>query len=665
MSAAVAGTIEERLTEAARLHEAGDLGGAWALYEDILAGAPDNADAMHLSGLILLTRGEAEAGLARVRGALERDPDLTDARRNLGLALAGLGRHAQAAEAFRHAARQRPEDPDLLRQLANALHADGRGEEARSLLEEAAAVSPENADLRLALAALHERAGRRGEAIAQLREVTFLRPDRADGYLLLGQMQRAEGQADDAIANLRAARGLARDHAHAAYALAEALHQERRDDEALPHAAAARALAQEDVNAWLLETAILRDLRRPADAVTQAEAALRHHPEAPALHAARGLALLAANRPEEALAALEHANALAPRDVATLVNLAAALNQAGESLRALALYDQAEALDPAMAAVRLNRSMTRLALGDYAGGWRDYEARLETQHKSERRRDITAPRLRPGDEVAGRTVLVHTEQGFGDNLQFVRFVPMLAQRGARVVLEAPPGLGRLLGSVGGAALVIEQGTKLPAHDLAVSVMSLPWVLGVGAEDLPGPVPYLAPPPEVQARWDTLIGKVFTQRPCVGIAWSGNPRFAGFASRSVPFALFGRLREARPDAKFVILQTQYDEATAAAIEKADNFVVARSAIGDFADTAALINRLDLVIASDTSVVHLAGALGRPAWVLLQHGADWRWQRGRADSAWYPSLRLFRQMLPGDWDGVVREAAAALREARFEI
>lgn len=196
-------------------------------------------------------------------------------------------------------------------------------------------------------------------------------------------------------------------------------------------------------------------------------------------------------------------------------------------------------------------------------------------------------------------------------------------------------------------------------------MSLPWVLGITAEDLPGPVPYLGPPAEVQARWDRLIGETLPRRPLIGLAWSGNPNFAGYASRSIPFTVMERLRAARPDAKFVVLQTQYDDATAAAIDNADNFVVARSAIGDFADTAALVNRLDVVIASDTSLVHLAGALGRPAWVLLQHAADWRWLRAREDSPWYPTLRLFRQERAGDWDGVVARVAAALRVHCFGI
>jgi hypothetical protein len=242
---------------------------------------------------------------------------------------------------------------------------------------------------------------------------------------------------------------------------------------------------------------------------------------------------------------------------------------------------------------------------------------------------------------------------------------MLVARGARVALEVPPGIGRIMASVEGVFFVGEQGTKLPAHDYAIAIMSLPWFLGITLENLPATVPYLGVPADVQTRWDKLLTTTLTERPRIGIAWSGNPKFQGFATRSIPFPVFERIRAARPEAKFVVLQTQFDAETEAAIEAADNLVLARTAFRDFADTAALMNRLDLIISGDTSLVHLAGALGRPTWVLLQRGADWRWLRDRADSPWYPSLRLFRQRRHGDWDGVIDEASAALREHRFEI
>jgi ADP-heptose:LPS heptosyltransferase len=242
---------------------------------------------------------------------------------------------------------------------------------------------------------------------------------------------------------------------------------------------------------------------------------------------------------------------------------------------------------------------------------------------------------------------------------------MLAALGARVVLEVPPGLGRLMVSIGGVTHVVEQGTRLPAHDYAIPVMSLPFFLGITLENLPARVPYLTPPEEVQARWDAMLASALVERPRIGIAWSGNPKFTGYATRSIPFATFERIRAARPEAKFVVLQTQYDEATAAAIEAADNLVIARTAISDFADTAALMRRLDLIISGDTSLVHLAGALGCPTWVLLQRAADWRWLRERSDSPWYPSLRLFRQPRHGDWETPVAEVSAALRQHRFEI
>ncbi len=659
------GSIAERLAEAARLHRAGSLDEAGALYEQVLAAHPENVDALHLSGLVAVARGRAGAGLARVCRALELAPGLADAWRNLGLALRSLGEREGAVAALRAAAERDPEDPDLQRLLGTALREAGRADEGRAVLEAAAARMPGDADLLLALASALEHAGRRGEAIRHLREVAFLRPDQADSHLLLGQMLRAEGMVDDAIASLRAARGLDPWRAHIALALADALHHQRRDGEAIAHAEAARELDPLHPGAAALEIGILTDLRSLPEALARADAALARFPGEPALHSARGLALMAAGRMEEAVAAATEAVALAPEDAGARLNLAAIVGHAGEPERALDIYLEAERLAPGSPALLANRGMTRLLLGDYETGFREYEARFAAQRPEERRRDITAPRLTPGTDIEGRTVLVHAEQGFGDNIQFARFVPMLAARGARVALEVPPGLGRLMGSVEGVFHVAEQGVRLPAHDYAIPVMSLAWFLGVTLDNLPATVPYLAPPEEVQARWDRLLGTALPERPRIGIAWSGNPNFAGFATRSIPFAVLNRIRAARPEAKFVVLQTQYDEGTEREIEEADNLVVARAAIRDFADTAALINRLDLVIAGDTSLVHLAGALGRPAWVLLQRAADWRWLAAREDSPWYPSLRLFRQERHGDWDGVVAAAAAALAQHRFEI
>lgn len=663
--ASPAASLAALLARAAELHEAGSLEAADEIYEQVLAADPDNADALHLSGLVAVARGNPEEGIARIRRALALAPDMVEAWRNLGLALRRADDPEGAILAIREALVRDPSSSDVQRQLGTALREAGRDEEALAVLAAAVQQTPDNGDLRLALASVLNHLGRREEAIAHVREVAFLRPEAAEVHLLLGQMLRAEGKMEDAIASLRAARGLAPARADVALAFADALHQEKRDEEALAHAEAARELAPEQLGAILLEISLLTDLHRPQDALARADAAVVRFPGHSPLHSLRGLALLKVSRLDEAIDAGQKAVALAPEDPGARLNLAAIVNHAGEYDRALELYDEVERLKPGEPSTRSNRSMTQLLLGDYLEGFRNYEARLLGQRPNDQRRDITAPRVAAGTDVAGKTVLVHTEQGFGDNIQFARFVPLLAARGARVLLEVPPGLGRLMSSVEGAVYVGEQGSRMPAHDYAIAIMSLPWFLGITLENLPAEVPYLMVPQDVQARWDGLLSTTLTERPRIGIAWSGNPRFAGFATRSIPFATFKRIRAARPEAKFVVLQTQYDEATAAEIDAEGDLVIARTAIRDFADTAALMNRLDLIISGDTSLVHLAGALGRPTWVLLQRSADWRWLRDRADSPWYPSLRLFRQPRHGDWDAAIDEASAALRQHRFEI
>lgn len=268
------------------------------------------------------------------------------------------------------------------------------------------------------------------------------------------------------------------------------------------------------------------------------------------------------------------------------------------------------------------------------------------------------PRPEPpwrGEPLAGRTILLATEQGFGDAIQFVRYVPLVAGMGARVLLQANPALQALLSQLPANCEVVGPADAVRA-DFHCALMDLPEVFGTTLQDVPATVRYLAADPERVRHWQARV-RDGSGRPHVGLAWSGNPAHTNDRRRSIPLERFGGLLQC--DCRFVSVQPQVRAADEAAARTLPLLLEPARALGDFADTAALLEAVDLVITVDTSVAHLAGALGRPVWILLPYVPDWRWMVGRDDSPWYPTARLFRQERPGDWAGVLERVREQLQ------
>ncbi|MDR3733933.1 MAG: tetratricopeptide repeat protein [Acidobacteriaceae bacterium] len=291
-----------------------------------------------------------------------------------------------------------------------------------------------------------------------------------------------------------------------------------------------------------------------------------------------------------------------------------------------------------------------LLKGDLAAGWPGYQSRWAVPGM------IPGSRAQPawrGQDPTGQTVLLHAEQGLGDSLQFVRYVPLVAARGARVVLESPAELATLLRHIPGLSAVVAIGQPLPPVDWQCSLMELPWILNTTIETIPANIPYLQPPPTYRQRWRGRLEGLPGRR--IGLVWAGNPAHQNDANRSIPVAALAPLAGLN-GISFVALQ----KGPAATALRPDGLIALDLGpeLTDFADTAAILEQLDLLIAADTSVVHLAGALGRPSWVLLPFAPDWRWMLDRDDSPWYPSLRLFRQSTRGDWVTVIAAVCRAL-------
>jgi tetratricopeptide (TPR) repeat protein len=396
----------------------------------------------------------------------------------------------------------------------------------------------------------------------------------------------------------------------------------------------------------------LLELRRPREALACFDRLLTVLPNHADARGNRANALLRLNRLEEAVAAYDKALALAPKNAPLLANRAAALRRLDRPDEALKDALEALAIKPDFAHARFVEAVARLSLGDFASGWRAYESRWHVGWLASQRRDFGAPLWLGKESLDGKTILLHAEQGLGDTIQFARYAPLLAAQGASVVLEVQEPLVRLVSSLRGVAKIVARKEPLPHYDFHCPLLSLPLACGTTLETIPAQVSYLAPQQADAAHWQARLPR---QRPLVGLVWSGERSHDNDLNRSISFETLLPLLEC-PDIAFVSLQHEVREEDRAALQTRDDIVQIGSAFKDFADTAAAIAALDAVITVDTAVAHLAGALGKPLFLLLPYAADFRWLRGRDDSPWYPTARLFRQPHFGDWAGAI----AALRE-----
>ena len=471
------------------------------------------------------------------------------------------------------------------------------------------------------------------------------------------------------------------DNVQALSTLADALHVQENMPDAVAAFERAVKLAPRDASLRSRLGTALLDIGRVAEAETAYRQSIALADHVAQSHFNHAVALSRLDRTPEAIAAYRRAIALDPRHVASHLNLGNVLTDQDQFDDAIDLYRTAIALDPEFAkaysslaevlkeegrldeALEANRKAVALAScddnqrfnyavallmeGDYEAGWPAYEVRGKA-------RIFPIPEWR-GERLAGRTLLLHAEQGLGDTLQFARFVEHLLEPGVSIVIECQKPLAGLLQSLG-PVRVVSQGEPLPPFDSHLPLMSLPNVLGTRLDTIPAAVPYLAADPAKIARWKARIGQ--TTDLAVGVVWSGNPGHKFDRRRSIAAAAI--LPDlVMPGVRLFSLQKDPRAEDIATLEAmAADITDLSPSLNDFSDTAASLEALDLVIAVDTSTAHLAGALGRPIWLMLPYALDWRWLRDREDSPWYPTMRLFRQSTPRVWADVIGRIRAEL-------
>jgi tetratricopeptide (TPR) repeat protein len=546
-------------------------------------------------------------------------------------------------------------------------------------------------------AEVHHRAGRIEPAIAGYRKVLEIEPDEVVSLVNLGGLLNELGRSSEALPLLERAVRRIPDVAAAQFNLANALLAlgnkaaaldaygravELKPDHGRAHRARGRLLVEagrtEEGQAslaiyerWLSDNtgdaralSGLGDLHFEAGRLAAAAAAYRRsieiEPRNAIVWSMLGQALLKQGRTKEAVAAQRQAVKLsAARNSRILFNSAYALREAGKFEASLADFQRCLALAPDDAEAQIHEAILFLLCGQFAEGWKRYESRWKLERSG--RREFAAPQWK-GESFAGKTLLLYGEQGFGDAIQFVRYAKLAKERGGSVVLEVRPELVRLLRSAPGVDSVLARGTALPPHDLQCPLMSLPGLFGTTLKSIRAEIPYLSAPPVGAPLAPAL--KRGAGRFKVGISWAGSPTHYHDYKRSIGLERFLEL-SAVAGVELFSLQ----KGTAAEALKIPSMAALVADCGalvtDFADSAALVAALDLVLTVDTSVAHLAGALGKPVWILLPHVGDWRWMRKGEKSPWYPTARLFRQSAIGDWDGVferVREALAQTIAAR---
>lgn len=467
------------------------------------------------------------------------------------------------------------------------------------------------------------------------------------------------GRHEDAVASFNRALALQPRDVAALVNRGNALHALRRFAEALDSFDRALAIAPRNVEARYNRGNALLAMGRYEEALASLDATIAQHPDHADALLNRGLVLAALGRHGEALESYRRVLVIDPRRVEAHYNFGNALRALERDADAIVCYDAALALQPEHADAHWNRAWALLALGDYERGWPEHEWRSKSPRWLAPPPRSAAPRWLGESDCRDRTLLILSEQGTGDTVQYLRYVPLLAARGARIVLELPRSLERLCAPCRKWATLAFDDEPLPPHDLQCPIASLPLAFRTTLETIPAQLPYLDADPALAAQWRETVGPAEGVLRA-GLVWAGNPKQGSEPRRGIGLEPCLPLFEV---AGMRWHSLQVGERAADLARLAPGAALDLSArLTDFAETAAVIANLDLVVTTDTAVAHIAGAMGKPVWVLLMFAADWRWLRGREDSPWYPSARLFRQQSPGDWRGVIARVKSELERSQ---
>ena len=611
-------SILETLTQALEHHQAGRGREAETIYRQVLAQDPRNADALHLLGMLAYEAGQLERATACLAEAIYITPWIAPFHNNLG----------------------------------RVLEARGEMEDALLCFEQALRLDPDHAEAHVNLGNTLQRLGLLEEAIAEYRQGLELRPSCAEAHNNLGNALRTRGQLEEALACFKRALALKPEYAEAWLNRGNVLRDQEHLEEAERSCREALRCNPELAEGHSNLGAILHLEERLEEAEGCCREALRRKPGLSDALANLGAILLQQQRRDEAEACCRQALEGNPDHPEAWNNLGSVLSVQQRFEEAAASYRRAIEGKPASANAHWNLALVLLRLGDFEAGWREYEWRWKRRQTPPR--SFQQPPW-DGSPLGGRTILLHSEQGLEDTIQFIRYAPLVKQSGGSVVVECQAALARLLEGARGIDQLVAAGSLLPEFDVHAPLLSLPLLLGTTVETIPRQAHYLEVRPEMVERWRQRISS--DGRFKVGLAWAGNATHPNDQNRAFTPDQFAPL-EGIPGVAFFSLQEGPQAGQLSAAPPGLEITPLDEESRQITDTAAIILNLDLVITVDTLAAHLAGALGKPVWTLLSFVADWRWLLDREDSPWYPTMRLFRQPRPGDWKAVMERAREAL-------
>ena len=611
--------VRRLFAEGLQHHQAGRLNEAEALYRQALALDPRHSDSLHLLGVLALQNGRWDVAADLIGMAIGINARVPHYHSNLGVALMERGQLGKAADCYRMAIQLNPDFCDAHNNLGNVLERQGQMEGAAASFRSAIRIDPGSPDRHISLGNVLRQMGEMADAVVCFRRAVRLRPDYADAHNNLGVALAEQGLHGDAVACYRRAVELKPDYADA-------------------HNNLGVALAEQGL---------------PGEAVACFRRSVAIKPDIPTAHNNWGNVLRKQGHLDQAVACYRRAIGIKPDYAEARANLGMAMVEQRLFREAEACFREAIAVKPDYANAHFNLAIALLAQGNMAAGWQEYEWRWKMPVLAGSRRNFVQPQWR-GEAAAGKTLLIHAEQGFGDTLQFCRYAALASARGMRVIMEVQGPLVRLLrGGLAGTDRILAVGDDLPPFDLHCPMLSMPLAAGTVMASIPAPAPYLQARGELAAAWRTRLDAAPGRGPRIGLVWAGSATMTRDSSRSVDPELLAPLFGV-PGVRFFSLQM--DRPAAPSGFPLTDFM---DGVADFADTAALIANLDLVISVDTAAAHLAAAMGKPVWLLDRFDSCWRWLTGRRDSPWYPSLRLYRQPHPGGWEPVIAEVAGDLR------
>ncbi|MBM0741934.1 tetratricopeptide repeat protein [Phormidium sp. CLA17] len=674
------------------LKESGSAADAIACYQDAIALNPHYAEAHNNLGISYKEQGKLDEAIQSYQTALRLKPNYVDAHHNLGIIWRIQGKLDKAIDYFRQAIALKPTYIDAHISLGSTLHQQGKLDEAIAQFNHLLTLKPDSADTYNNLAMVLQEQGKVEEAIAAFKQALVIRPDYPGVCNNLGNLLLESDRTEEAIASYRQALALRPTYAEACNNLGNALQRLGKRDEAVAEYHRALELRPNFVEALSNLGAVLRDQKKTVEGISYLEQALSLQPGFAEIYNNLGNAYQELDRLEDAIACYRKAVELKPelaevrsnlgnmlqyigefdeafehfeQAIATHTDFAGAYNNLGIARRnsgdldaAFAAYDRAIELKPDFIEAHWNKALNYLLIGDLENGFAGYEQRFEWSKFIEQNppRNFTQPRW-DGSPLDGKTILLYAEQGMGDTIQFIRYIGFVAQQGGRIILECHPPLANLLQSIPAVEQIIPYGTPLPAFDVHAPLMSLPFILGTTLENIPADIPYLPSSPSTPSLPSPTSSSPIPASLKIGFVWDGNPQNPYNRSRTCPLELLLPLAQI-PGVSLYSLQKEPKPEDLELLQAHPEVQDLRSLLNNFTDTSSLIQQLDLIIAVDTAVAHLAGALGKTTWLLLPFAPDWRWMCDRDDSPWYPTMRLFRQPSYGNWEPVLEALKAAL-------